>query len=341
MPSTPRRGRPSKDAHLNHLINLMVLLASAPNGKMPAEQAAKRLGVGKRELEQLVYELSTLSVQDTGARVPVLLEDGELAYAGTGCPVAPARLTADEALALSCALSSLEIEPELASKIAGALFPVDECEQERGERAPRRDGSSRVSLPSQLVASAAPRGSLYARIAEACDVGIRCVIRYRKPGDQAARDRVVDPLSLAEERGCIYLLAWDTSADGERRFRLDRIEDLRFTEESAERHAGGGTSIRQSLGAEGERVALHVDDPAQAAGLPWAGVAHVRKQADEPGAEVIVNVTDRRWLYRRVLASGGSIEIESPEDVRRGLAPFAEELLADQRRSCAFRQSSR
>jgi len=56
--------------------------------------------------------------------------------------------------------------------------------------------------------------------------GGKCLelIRYRSLASQTVADRVIEPLELTEDER--YLIGWDISKDGQRQFKIERIEDV-------------------------------------------------------------------------------------------------------------------
>ena len=61
------------------------------------------------------------------------------------------------------------------------------------------------------------------------------------------RERLIDPLRIATHGDQTYLLAWDIEVDGQRSYRIDKIEGLSLTEDSVERHAPSTASLHDSL----------------------------------------------------------------------------------------------
>lgn len=53
-------------------------------------------------------------------------------------------------------------------------------------------------------------------------------ILYAKPDEDVPKWRIVEPWEIEERPNGDCLLAYDQSSDGPRRFRLDRIKNIRF-----------------------------------------------------------------------------------------------------------------
>lgn len=56
------------------------------------------------------------------------------------------------------------------------------------------------------------------------------LIRYRSLASQTVTDRVIEPLELTEDER--YLIGWDIAKDGQRQFKIERIEDINILSES-------------------------------------------------------------------------------------------------------------
>ena len=309
------RGRPSKEGRVSSLVRLMALSSASPTGRTSVARAASELGVTPETVRELVYELSTIGVRDSGARLPIALDGDDILYLGTDDLLPPVRLTEDEALALSYLLQTLDISPSLRSALESALFPPAEGDTTEGN----------------LLASNTVRGKAQALLVEACDLGIRCAISYCKP-DGAKSSRTVDPIGVEERNGSSYLLAWDIEAQAERRFRMDRIETVAYTEDSAERHDASFPDVQESISQAGTSAKVVFASRSDLEVLDEAALSHVREQTDGTVSAELA-VADPGWLYRRVLSSAGRVKIVSPEKLREGLVSYAGVLLGRQRRS--------
>ena len=320
-----RKGRPSKDSRIDDMLQLMTLVTVSPEGRVPLDAVARSLGTSEERVRELVLELSTLSVRSTGARAAVALQDGFVVNEGSEGLLPPVRLTPDEALVLSCVVEALDIDEGLRAELAETLFPAN-------------PGGLRERA-AKTLASGSVRGRLYTSLVEACDVGIRCVIRYRKADGSPETSRTVDPLSVSDDDGNTYRHAWGLNAGGGRRCRSDRSASVEYTDESVEDHGPCSESLRVSL-AGGVRATLRFKKGGAVSPLGWAGLESVEDDG-EGYARATVMIADPSWLHRNVLAAGGDMQVLAPTELREGVERAADRMRELQRRSCACLHSSR
>ena len=85
--------------------------------------------------------------------------------------------------------------------------------------------------------------------------------------DARPRERLIDPLRIATHGDQTYLIAWDVEVDGQRSYRMDKIEGLALTDDSVERHTpvryGSEHWLFCQVIAAGGAIRI-LDDPAQA-----------------------------------------------------------------------------
>ena len=123
----------------------------------------------------------------------------------------------------------------------------------------------------------------------------------------------------------MYLVAWDTEQDAQRRYRLDKIEDIVLTDDSVERHHSKITTLQDSLAKAGRETKLAM--PLNLADhLDWAGITSVNR-ADEDTAIVTVRYTSEAWLFAQVMAKGGAIRIMDDPALSKRLCDYAETLV--------------
>lgn len=288
-------------------IDLMELLASSPDGSLPLDRLQRELGVDDDGLEDLVELVSTLADREAGTRAVCYIDDGRAYLAGEAGRILPLRLTAAEGAVLDHELDALDIEPAARERIRSSLLP------------PTLGYGGRVG-------SAAAAGRFWQPLHEAVEDGVRVRLLYRSLDEKAPRWRTVDPLSIETRGDRTYLVAWDVDADEDRRYRLDKVEDVEPTDDSVEHHELPSGSIGSSLAAGGKSARLRM--PADvAAHLGWAGITRV----DVEGAEATVTVAygSERWLLSQVLSMGGRACIVGNDELVRRLEDFAHELIID------------
>lgn len=299
--------RPSSDQRIANAISLLTLLSAASEGFVRRSQAMRALGIDEARLQDALSVISDLADRTSGARAIVLEEDDQLALIGDAAQLKPLRLTFEETLALAHVLDATRLPPDARHRIARALLPEG------------------VEWEGADIADAARYGSTYAALAEGIRYGIRCMARYRSAGDRAARERIIDPGYLQAENGGTYLVAWDVEQGGQRRYRLDRLESVAFTEDSVEDHPWRYDTPSESVRTHGLRAHLRWASEEQVRQCPWAVAQDVR--ADGEGATGEVAYTSEAWLFDRVLAAGGEVVILAPEELRARFCGYARGLL--------------
>ena len=280
MPDTPRI---PAERMISLGIHLLEALSSSAEQTLDVGQAAKLLGVPADSIPQIVDTLCSLSDRANGTRAVLTIEDGAVQLVGDSAQVMPLRLSIDEGMVLAHILTMLDIDQGTRERVGRALMPLDETPDAGG------------------IAESPVYGSWFSQIREAIDDGIRCRIVYRSLTQDTASERTVDPLALIEEPDAVYLLAWDVRKDGERRYRLDRIQQVTFTDDSVEVHDAAPRSTAESLREEGfaARIAARNDYLAQ---LNWAGLdSIVPMQGDR--SLCTVYCSSEAWLFDQVLSA--------------------------------------
>lgn len=304
----------SHDDRVANGLLLLEALAAAPGMRVPRDRAQALLGCSDAELESYATLLSTLADREGGGRAIVTVDDREVSLHGDAAALRPVRLDLGESLALAHVLGTLNIDTAVAARVAEALLHRD------------RTGDDAAFEP--LIATTTSYGACYQVLSEAIEDGARCRIAYRAHDEATAATRLVDPYRIAATPEAAYLIAWNVEKDAERRYRLDRIERVEFTDDSVVPHTWQAASPASSLGAKGTlaTVACTADCAAQ---LTWAGIAGARPAPDDPETTLVdVYVGSERWLFDEVLASAGAMRITAPDDMVRRFVSYAKGLRA-------------
>ena len=177
------------------------------------------------------------------------------------------------------------------------------------------------------IAEPARYGAWFGKLSEAIEDGIRCRMTYRSLEDDDAHERVIDPIAVTEEHGETYLIAWNVEKDAERRYRLDRIQDVTFTEDSIEQHGAQLMDTAASLRESGQHVRLAVPSLAYLQRLDWAGIGEIAEEPDG-SATCTLFFNSKHWLFDQLLSAGGDIVLLDASELAGELAAYAEELLA-------------
>lgn len=296
----------TSEQRLSRTIDIMEALYAAGEKGMDRGEICSRFDITGASLDEIIGIVSTLADRESGARVICECRDERVILTGEAGRVLPLRLSAAEGAVLNHELESLGIEPETAARIRRALLP-----EELGY--------------NQRVIDTVARGSHWQQLNCAIQDGVRCRIAYRSLGDERARERTVDPLRIVTNDDSMYLIAWDTEQDAQRRYRLDKIEEIVLTDDSVERHHSKITTLQDSLAKAGREAKLTMSLDL-AGRLGWAGITSVNR-ADEETAIVTVRYTSEAWLFSQVVAKGGAIRITDDPALSKRLCDYAEALI--------------
>lgn len=296
----------TSEQRLSRAIDIMEALYAAGEKGMDRGEICSRFDIAGASLDEIIGIVSTLADRESGARVICECRGERVILTGEAGRVLPLRLSAAEGAVLNHELESLGIESETAARIRRALLP-----EELGY--------------NQRVIDTVARGSHWQQLNCAIQDGVRCRIAYRSLGDERARERTVDPLRIVTNDDSMYLIAWDTEQDAQRRYRLDKIEEIVLTDDSVERHHSKITTLQDSLAKAGREAKLTM--PLDLADrLGWAGITSVNR-ADEETAIVTVRYTSEAWLFSQVVAKGGAIRITDDPALSKRLCDYAEALI--------------
>ena len=314
MSSDQRQTRTlTSDTRIEAALGLLAMLTKARGNRVAAAAARRDLALGVRQLDEVVTLLQTLADARTGARVLIFVENDDIVLGGDAGELAPLRLTDDEALAVTQVLARYQLDEQIRGRIERALMPWG-----------GRQGGN-----GSLLAGDALFGGFYQQIVEAIQDGVRCRLTYRSDRDERAGTRAVDPGFIEVAGSTAYLIAWDVQKNAQRRYRLDRISDIAYTDDSVERHAFARRSPAESLHSCGSVATLAFASRSAAEALDWAGIDLAAGRERKNGTFVApVSYATEAWLFDQVLAGAGAISIVDPADVRERLLAYAATLLA-------------
>lgn len=253
------------------LLRLLSHLQARPD--WTGTELAERLDVTTRtirkdidRLRRLGYPVSARSGAAGGYRL------------GAGASLPPLLLDDDEAVAVAVGLriASAGSVSGIEETAVSALVKLEQILPKRVRR--------RVNALRSFTVASAQRGPTIAAetlttIATACRDRTCLRFVYRRADDVSSR-RLVEPLRIVHNGWRWYLIAWDTTRDDWRTFRVDRITsepapDRRF-EPRTPPFTDAAAYIAESLGAIRDRwharVVLHAPLDAAAPRVPkWAG----------------------------------------------------------------------
>ena len=146
-------------------------------------------------------------------------------------------------------------------------------------------------------------------------------ITYYTASRDEMSERVVDPMRVLLVEGRSYLEAWCRSAEGVRRFRLDRIDQIEVLDEPAvppphaERQDVSEGLFRPAEDQQEAQLVLEPD-------ARWIAEYYPVEDLEElPGgrARVRIRYSDTSWMIRLLLAQAGEVSVEEPADLREGV----------------------
>ncbi len=307
------------------LTRLLYLLPAASSEYgLSLTEAADQLDV---DVETVLLDLQDLSSREfyhpAGGTedLRVEVESDHVHVRSGGKFVRPRRLSPREALATHLALRRYAAGMDgdahdhvlhVADRIASALasMPVD-------------DLADQISI-EETGDSAGPA---LGQLRQAMAAGLRCELVYVSPDGTAPTERTIDPYVIAVARGHWYVIGLCGSRNAVRVFRVDRILNVRVTEQHysvpddfrAEDYGRDGQIFRC-----GETCEVVINYRGRAASM----------MADRMGAERHPDgtvslqhaVAEAGWVVRHVLGFGGEAVIETPTELRDQIVAATERI---------------
>jgi proteasome accessory factor C len=311
------------DAGSRLLRLLAVLTWLARQGRATVSELSERFGL---DADELIADLELaaccgLPPYSPDQLMEIIVDDQEV-IADLGTELArPRRLTAAEGFALAASARAILAVP--GADPDGALArAVGKLEAVLGGR-----GLLRVDLrePAHLTV-----------IRDASDAGRQLQLHYYSASSDRESTRIVDPVSVRLIEGHWYLDGYCHNVAGMRRFRVDRVSEVRLTGEPAADHADDHTAGPSDDGAPsseafvpGPEVTLAhlaVDDSAV-----WITDA-LLNSSSEPLADgrtgVTLPVASTVWFGRLLLRLGNHAEVLDPPELAETGRQAARQLLA-------------
>ncbi len=296
----------TSEQRLSRAIEIMEALYAAGEGGMTRGDICSCFDITGAALDEIIDIVSSLADRESGARIICERHGERIVLTGDAGRVLPLRLSAAEGAVLNHELESLGIESAAATRIRHALLP-----EELGY--------------NQRVVDTVARGSHWQQLSCAIQDGVRCRITYRSMDDAQPRERLIDPLHITTHGDQTYLIAWDIEADGQRSYRMDKIEGLTLTDDSVERREPASKSLHDSL-SQAKQSATLLMPLDMAERLNWAGIMSIEPNGADM-ATVSVRYGSERWLFSQVIAAGGAIRIlDDPAQAKR-LCDMAKSLI--------------
>lgn len=165
-------------------------------------------------------------------------------------------------------------------------------------------------------------------VRRALGAGRRLEIVYATASRDAVSTRQVDPIAMFVREGHEYLDAWCHSAEGQRFFRLDRIERAEVLDTPVESRTvvpRRGDAGFFSSGEGALQVELEITPAAR-----WVVEYYDAEVLDDSGDlwRVSLVAGDEAWVRRLALRAAGSIRVLAPDTVRSSVTEHVRSALA-------------
>lgn len=308
-----KKSIPSVSDAIDGTLAILAELSVAPDGKTSASALAAKLEMPLEHVFFLIEALQALSDHHSGARIALAFDDDVISLHGDAGQLSPLRLTTAEAIALRQALERCRIDEDTRSRIERAIAPV---------AGPLHEG--KFLSGDQLF------GGFFPIITEAIAIGARMDISYRSSGQHAPRSKRIDPGCINVTDDAAYLIAWDLEKDRQISLRMDRIAHAVLTDDSVVPHTFEPYHPAESLQEHGERALLKWRSTDSFEQARWAGIQRHCRQTHEDGTVIApVQITSKPWLFDRVLAGAGAIQILEPAGLRDEFVAYAHALASE------------
>lgn len=311
LSAAPHPARGATSARLGRLLAIVAWLAGA--GEVPIAELAARFEIAP---DEVVHELELAACCGIPPYSPdalleiVVSEETVQAYLPKEL-ARPRRLTPAEGLALAASARTILAVPgaDRDGALARALRKLEALLGDDRRLVIRIDAPPLLDKVKALVAA-----------------DEQAEIVYHSASTDETTERVVDPLDVVSLDGHWYLDAYCHKADGVRRFRVDRIREVRPLGTPVLVHPEGrpaADSFVPGPGAETAVVELDGDARWVADSVPVLD----ERQGAGSALEITLAVGGRAWLERLLLQAGPRARVIAPASLRDAGAAAAARLL--------------
>lgn len=258
--------------------------------------------------DQMISDLTTLWMCGLPGYTPLELmdldfESGYVTIRNAPTLARPRSITHEEGVALVLGLDVLR------SGISSERIDLIEAIASLSQRIARL-----VNLPLALSASSNISQEVTTSVKDAIAHRSGLQISYHSLYKDEISSRVILPLEILDSQGYLYLHAYCLTALDFRHFRIDRIQSA---------HSVEVEKPSTALPVNPERIGFSVKVV-----RPTRDVAERFEESNlEAGTVFKGSSFSQHWIARSVLASGGAVELLSPEEIRSELAKRAELIL--------------
>ena len=258
--------------------------------------------------DQMISDLTTLWMCGLPGYTPLELmdldfESGYVTIRNAPTLARPRSITHEEGVALVLGLDVLR------SGISSERIDLIEAIASLSQRIARL-----VNLPLALSASSDISQEVTTSVKDAIAHRSGLQISYHSLYKDEISSRVILPLEILDSQGYLYLHAYCFTALDFRHFRIDRVQSA---------HSVEVEKPSTALPVNPEKIGFSVKVV-----RPTRDVAERFEESNlEAGTVFKGSSFSQHWIARSVLASGGAVELLSPEEIRSELAKRAELIL--------------
>jgi proteasome accessory factor C len=291
--------RLTASGRVQRLLAVVQYASAHPEG-VPVVELCERFRMRRDDLVRELEMASLIGAESSpyADEMPIefFLEDG-LVFVHLRAFHRPLRLTPAEALTLLAAIDALADQ----SGGAGADTPL-------GRAAAKLAAHLGAEPGTEVDVVVDPDGGQVGRaLRRAVDDRRVATFTYWTYGRDEVASRRVEPWDVYEHEGQWYAVGWDLDRGGERRFRLDRADDVVVTDQEASAPRPVHVERIPTMADDAPQVVLELDPTAR-----WVADAHpVVSVVSGPADHLIVTlaVSGVRWLERLLLRLDGSARI--------------------------------
>lgn len=312
------------DGTTERVLRLLGLLQERRTWTGP--ELAETLGVTDRCIRRDVARLRAL-----GYPVNASQGTGGGYQLGAGTALPPLLLDPDEATATTVSLL-LAAGGTVTGAADATLRTLAKLDQVLPPRLRAEVRAMTEATRTLATGGVAVDGALLMRLAGAVRDRVRVRFDYERPGGTTS-ERDVEPSGLVSTGRRWYLVAWDTSREDWRTFRLDRVGALHVTTWrcAQPRHPDPAAYVAESVTVSPYRVRARVRiglPPARVRDLLGPQTATVEDDPDPGWALVTTGADDLEWIAGRLAEFQAPVEVLDPPELRETAARMAERLTA-------------
>ena len=175
------------------------------------------------------------------------------------------------------------------------------------------------SMTRILDANPAHDTRIIGTISQALESNRKIHITYFSPSDDKLTERDITPLDMTHDQGHDFLIAFCDKAQGQRTFRVDRIQSAEILDAPGTHSVGTDTPTESAVSSV--TILRNLRRSRESLGSSISG----------DGSHVSVSSFSRDWLLRTVISAAGSMQVTAPLETRRYIADRAAQALQQYR----------